>query len=228
MREEKLPSETKLNGAAAADNGNITPEETAALDADEALMSQLRVNLFSAAGLAASAIPLGVVKAHKPHELFRTHPDPATVQTVFTVIDEAKRGTDFYAVMPAMVEPLRALKAKILVCKFYLTITSYGIVRWLVCPQTDNENSWLMSREHCAIRARRCWGRMVSNGEADRYDFFDPAEHGFTVSLPEPAWPPEPPAKLFPLAFRDRGRLIVDQQHALFRKLVGQSGVGAP
>jgi hypothetical protein len=68
---------------------------------------------------------------------------------------------------------------------------------------------------------------MVANAEADRYDFFDPAEHGFAVNLSEPAWPPESPAKLFLLAFRDRGRLIVDQQHALFRKLVGQSGVGA-
>ena len=32
-------------------------------------------------------------------------------------------------------------------------------------------------------------------------------EHGFAVNLPEPAWPPETPAKLFLLAFRDRGRL---------------------
>src|SRR5262249_23560358 len=78
----------------------LTPEETAALDEDEALMSRLRVNLFSAAGLAASAIPLGVVKAHKPHEYFRTHPDPNAVQSVFCVFDEAKRGVDFYAVMP--------------------------------------------------------------------------------------------------------------------------------
>lgn len=227
MRSEKEQSETKLNGPAAAGNSNITPEESAVLDADEALMSQLRVNLFSAAGLAAAAIPLGVVKAHKPHELFRTHPDASAVQTVFAVTDETQRSADFYAVMPHMVEPLRALKAKIAVCKFYLTITADGIVRWLVCPQTDSENSWLTSREHCAVRARRGWGRMVSNTEADRYDFFDPAELGFTVNLPEPAWPPESPAKLFLLAFRDRGRLIADPQHPLFRKLVGQSGVGA-
>jgi hypothetical protein len=55
----------KLNGAATITE--ITPEEAGALDEGEALMSQLRVNLFTAAGLAASAIPLGVTKAHKPH-----------------------------------------------------------------------------------------------------------------------------------------------------------------
>jgi hypothetical protein len=172
MRSETQQTETKLNGTAAADNSNITPQETAALDADEAFMSLLRVNLFSAAGLAAAAIPLGVVKAHKPHELFRTHPDASAVQIVFAVTDETKRVADYYAVMPQMVEPLRGLKAKIAVCKFYLTITADGVVRWLVVPQSDNENSW---------------GRMVANGEADRYDFFDPAEHRFTVNLPEPA-----------------------------------------
>jgi hypothetical protein len=203
----------------------ITVEETAALDHDEALMSQLRVNLFSAAGLAASAIPLGVVKAHKPHELFRTHPDANAVPLVWSVFDEGQKGVDFYVAMPAMVEPLRALKAKIVLCKYYLTITADGIVRWLVVPQS--ENSWHVSREKCAVLARRSWGRMISNQEADQYDWFDPKEHGYEVSTPEPSWPPESPAKLFMLAFKDRGRLITDPEHALVRKLVGRSGVSA-
>jgi hypothetical protein len=54
--------------------------------------------------------------------------------------------------MPAMVETLRALKAKIVLCKFYLTITSDGILRWLEVPQSvDSENSWHASREKCAV-----------------------------------------------------------------------------
>jgi hypothetical protein len=120
---------------------------------------------------------------------------------------------------------VRTLKAKLVVCKYYLTITDEGFLRWVAVPQNDNE--WNTSREHCLIQARRTWGRMIANTEAGRYDWFDPRDHGYDPpNLPEPAWPTETPARLFLLAFKERGRLIDSPDHPFVRKLVGRNGVG--
>jgi hypothetical protein len=91
-----------------------------------------------------------------------------------------------------MVELLRTLKAKLVVSKYYLTITEERTLRWVAAPQGDNE--WNTTREHCLMQARRSWGRMISNSEAGRYDWFDPPEHGYEPNLPESAWPTETPA----------------------------------
>jgi hypothetical protein len=90
--------------------------------------------------------------------------------------------------MPAMVETLRALKAKIVLCKFYLTITSDGILRWLVVPQSvDSENSWHASREKCAVLARRSWASRQDRRAARRE-----AKMSAILTTPDPIAPARP------------------------------------
>jgi hypothetical protein len=58
------------------------------------------------------------------------------------------------------------------------------------------------------------WGRLYTDLENKAYKFF-PAPAG---RFGEPQFPDLKPAKIFKLAFRDKGRLIDSTEHPLFLK----------
>lgn len=76
------------------------------------------------------------------------------------------------------------------------------------------ENEYTRTKELGLIDGIDQWVRLYTDQENKVYKVF-PAPKG---RFADPIWPELKPAKIFRLAFRDKGRLVDSPDHPLFKK----------
>ena len=123
----------------------------------------------------------------------------------------------FFAVKDEMVEALAGIGITVTDHTLYLTVTSGGAVRLIPVRQATadgQQNEYARTKEIGLIQGIENWVRLFTDQENRVYKVF-PAPAG---RFPEPIWPALKPAKIFRLAFRDKGRLIDSPEHPLFQR----------
>jgi hypothetical protein len=209
--------------AASDDTDNVTalPATTATatepeLDAEEQEFRALRRDLPGVKGAgAAGIVAISVGKTPAKNEFFRSHRE---FQPAVPIVDlEVGMEKQFFAVAPDMIEALNGIGITVTDHVLYLTVTSRGAIRIVPVRQanTDGEqNEYHRTKEIGLIQSFDEWVRLFTDQENRCYKVF-PAPAG---RFAEPQWPELKPAKIFRLAFRDKGRLIDSTEHALFKK----------
>jgi hypothetical protein len=188
------------------------------LDAEEEEFRKLRRDLPGVKGVAAAGtVAISVGKAPMKNKFFRTHSSP-DFRPIMPIVDiEVGMEKQFFAVTPDMVEPLSAIGISVTDAVLYLTVTSRGSVR-IVPVRTANadgdQNEYNRTKEIGLLQAMDEWVRLFTDTENHCYKVF-PAPAG---RFGTPQFPDLKPAKVFRLAFRDKGRLIDSTEHPLFRK----------
>jgi hypothetical protein len=186
------------------------------LDEDEAEFRKLRRDLPGVKGASAIGIvSIGVSKIPGKNEFFRTHPE---FRPVVPIVDlEVGMERQFFAVSDEMVEALAGIGISVTNHTLYLTVTPRGAVRIIPIRHSDsegNQNEYHRTKEIGLIDAMSQWVRLFTDQENKVYKVF-PAPAG---RFAEPIWPELKPAKIFRLAFRDKGRLVDSPEHELFKK----------
>jgi len=192
----------------------IVPDEE--LDEEEKEFRALRRDLPGVKGASAVGIvSIGVSKLPGRNEFFRTHAD---FRPVVPIVDlEVGMERQFFAVTDEMVEALAGIGITVSLHTLYLTVTAGGAVRIIPvrCPNQDgDQNEYNRTRELGLLRATKEWVRLYPDQQNRIYKVFPPPAGRFA----DPIWPELKPAKIFRLAFRDKGRLIDSTEHPLFQK----------
>jgi hypothetical protein len=182
------------------------------LDEDEIEFKKLRKDLPGVKG--ASAI--GIVSIHvnkKPetNEYFRAHPD--FTPTIPIVNLEVGMERQYFAVTDDMVIALAGIGITVSNHRLYLVVTPRGAVR-IIPVNIESENEYDRSRETGLIDGMQRWVRLYTDRENKNYKVF-PAPVG---RFPNPIWPEIKPARIFRIAFRDKGRMVDSPEHPLFLK----------
>jgi hypothetical protein len=196
----------------------VTNEE---LDEEEKEFRSLRRDLPGVKGAAdAGLLSVGVGRQPTPkNEFYRTHKE---FKPVVPLVD-VQVGMDrhFIAVAPSMIEPLASIGITVTDHVLYLIVTPRGGLRIIPIrgPDQDGEmNEYHRTKEMALIDGMDGWVRMYVDKENSAYKSF-PAPAG---RFAEPTWPDIKPAKIFRLAFRDKGRLIDSTEHVLVQKWAGR------
>ena len=123
----------------------------------------------------------------------------------------------FFAVNDDMLVPLEGIGITVTLHTLYLTVTSSGAVRVIPIRHANAEgelNEYHKTKEIGLRDGIKRWVRLYTDQANRCYKVF-PAPAG---RFSDPTWPELSHAKIFRLAFRDKGRLIDSTEHALFRK----------
>ena len=187
------------------------------LDADEKEFARLRRDLPGVKGASAVGIvSIGVSKSPGKNEFFRTHRD---FRPVVPLVDtEVGMEKQFFAVDDAMVAALAGIGITVSDHTLYLTVTAQGAVRIIpIHCTTDNEYS--RTKEQGLLDGMEGWVRIYTDLANKVYRVY-PAPVG---RFADPIWPELKQAKIFRLAFRDKGRLIDSTEHPLFKKWAARS-----
>jgi len=186
------------------------------LDAEEQEFRALRRDLPGVKGSsAAGTVAISVGKAPAKNEFFRAHPDFRPIMPLVDI--EVGMEKQFFVVTPEMIEPLAGIGITVSDNVLYLTVTSGGTVRVVPvrCADGDGDrNEYARTKEIALLQAMDEWVRMYTDTANHCYKVFSAP----TGRFGEPQWPVLKPAKIFKLAFRDKGRLIDSPQHVLFLK----------
>jgi hypothetical protein len=190
-----------------------TPEE---LDAEEQEFRALRRDLPGVKGASAGGIvAISVGKAPNKNEFFRSHREfRPTVSLVDVDVGMEKQ---FFAVTPDMVDALAGIGITVSDYTLYLTITSRGALRVVPVRQANSDgeqNEYHRTKEIGLIQAVDEWVRIYTDQENRCYKVFPAPVARFS----DPQWPTLKEAKVFRLAFRDKGRLLDSVEHTLFKK----------
>ena len=192
---------------------SATEEE---LDAEEREFRALRRDLPGVKGASTTGIvALSVGKTPTKNEFFRVHRE---FRPIVPIVDlEVGMEKQFFAVTPDMVEALNSIGITVTNHALYLTITARGAIRIVPCRQADGDgeqNEYARTKEIGLLQAMDEWVRLFTDQENRCYKVFSaPAER-----FPDPVWPELKQAKIFRLAFRDKGRLVDSTEHPLFKK----------
>lgn len=191
------------------------------LDEEEAEFRALRRDLPGVKGASSAGIvTISVGKAPTKNAFFRTHPDFEAIIPIVNI--ELKMEKQFFAVSNEMVPALAGIGITVSDHRLYLTLTSEGALRVVPvrCADADGEqNEWDRTKEIGLAQAVDEWVRLFTDEENHCYKVYPAPEGRFTA---DPQWPDLKPAKIFRLAFRDKGRLIDSPQHPLFLKWAGR------
>jgi hypothetical protein len=212
------PTDKSIDDAPAPETSAaaIPPELRKELDEDEAEFSAIRTDLPGVKGASAAGIvAISVGKAPAKNEFFRSH--KLFRPTVPLVDHEVGMEKQFFAVNTDMVEPLNAIGITVTNHVLYLTITTRGAYRIVPVRQANadgDQNEYHRTKEIGLMQAVDEWVRLYTDQENHCYKIF-PAPAG---RFGEPQWPDLKQAKIFRLAFRDKGRLIDSVEHSLFKK----------
>jgi hypothetical protein len=190
-----------------------TPEE---LYEEEHEFRALRRDLPGVKGASAVGIvSIGVAKVPGKNEFFRTHEE---FRPVVPIVDlEVGMEKAWFAVTDEMVEALAGIGITVTDHALYLTVTSRGAVKIVPVRQANadgEQNEYARTKEIGLLQGRDEWVRLYTDLENRVYKVY-PALSG---RFADPIWPALKPAKIFRLAFRDKGRLIDSPQHELFQK----------
>ena len=187
------------------------------LDEDEAEFRAMRRDMDGVKGTSAAGIvSINAGKAPPKNEFFRTHPSFAPSVPIINI--EKGMEKHFFAVSPNMVEPLAAIGITVAYHTLYFTITSDRT--FTVVPVRDDSEGTEATNDYDGTKAiamrrgRKDWVRMYTDMANRCYKVF-PADEG---RFSDPSWPDLTHAKIFRLAFRDKGRLIDSVDHPLFQK----------
>jgi hypothetical protein len=189
----------------------VTPEE---LDEEEKEFRALRRDLPGVKGASAvGMVSIGVSKIPGKNEFFRTH---AEFRPVVPIVDlEVGMERQFFAVTDEMVEALASIGITVSLHTLYLTVTSRVKIVPVRRANADGEqNEYHRTKEIGLIRGTEKWVRLYTDQENRVYMVFTASDGRFA----DPIWPDLKPAKIFRLAFRDKGRLIDSPQHELFQR----------
>jgi hypothetical protein len=194
----------------------ITPEQQEELDEDEREFRALRRDLPGVKGESAIGIvAISVGKTPTKNEFFRCH---STFSAVVPIVDlEVGMDRQYFAVTDTMREALRGIGITVSEHTLYLTVTSRGAVRIIPVRGADadgEQNEYNRTKEIGLIQARTEWVRLFTDLENKCYQVFPAPADRFA----EPIWPALKEAKIFRLAFRDKGRLVDSVEHPLFLK----------
>jgi hypothetical protein len=193
------------------------------LDEEEREFRAMRRDLPGVKGASAVGIvSIGVSKIPGKNEFFRTHSE---FRPVVPIVDlEVGMERQFFAVTDDMVEALAGIGITVSLHMLYLTVTSRGAVRIVPvrCPDQDgDQNEYNRTKEIGLLKGKDEWVRLYTDQENRVYKVFSaPAER-----FAEPIWPELKPAKIFRLAFRDKGRLIDSPEHPLFQRWAARDKV---
>jgi hypothetical protein len=186
------------------------------LDEEEKEFRALRRDLPGVKGASAVGIvSIGVAKIPGKNEFFRTHPE---FRAVVPIVDlEVGMERQFFAVTDEMMEALSGIGITATDHTLYLTATSRGAVRIIPIRHASadgEQNEYARTKEIGLTQAMDEWVRLNTDQENRVYKVF-PAPAG---RFADPIWPALKPAKIFRLAFRDKGRLIDSPEHTLFQR----------
>jgi hypothetical protein len=186
------------------------------LDEEEREFRALRRDLPGVKGASAVGIvSIGVVKIPGRNEFFRTHAD---FRPIIPIVDlEVGMERQFFAVTDEMVEALAGIGISVTSHALYLTVTSRGAVKIVPVRQANadgEQNEYARTKEIGLMQGQTEWVRLYTDQENRCYKVFSAPDGRFA----DPIWPALKPAKIFRLAFRDKGRLIDSPQHTLFQK----------
>ena len=190
----------------------IPPELEEELDEDEAEFQAMRKDLPGVKGASAlGIISIGVGKIPGKNEFFRTHPD---FHPVIPIVDvEVGMEKQFFAVDNGMVEALASIGITVSDYILYLTVTAQGSVK-IIPIHSTSDNEYVRTKEMGLLAAAKSWQRLYVDQANKVYKVF-PAPVG---RYADPIWPELKHAKIFRLAFRDKGRLVDSAEHDLFKK----------
>jgi hypothetical protein len=192
------------------------PENAGAPDAEEAEFHALRRDLPGVKGASAAGIvAISVGKTPGKNEFFRTHRE---FRPIVPIVDlEVGMERQFFAVTSDMVENLHAIGITVTDHVLYLTTTARGATRIVPVRQAvadGDQNEYHRTKEIGLVQAIDEWVRLFTDQENRCYKVF-PAPAG---RFGEPQWPDLKAARIFKLAFRDKGRLLDNVEHPLFQK----------
>lgn len=192
---------------------SATEEE---LDAEEKEFRALRRDLPGVKGASsAGTVALSVGKTPQKNEFFRTHRE---FRPIVPLVDlEVRMEKQFFVVTADMVEALNSIGITVSEHTLYLTITSLGASRIIPVRQANSDgeqNEYARTKEIGLIQAMDEWVRLFTDQENKCYKVFAAPAGRFS----EPQWPGLKQAKIFKLAFRDKGRLVDSTEHPLFKK----------
>jgi hypothetical protein len=187
----------------------VTDEQ---LDEDEAEFRKLRRDLPGVKGASAIGIvAIGVGKLPGKNEFFRTHPE---FRPVVPLVDiEVGMEKQFFAVDNDMVQALAGIGITVTDYTLYLTVTPRGGVK-LIPINCATDNEYARTKEIGLLDGVKQWVRLYTDQENKVYKVFSAPAGRFA----DPIWPELKPAKIFRLAFRDKGRLVDGVEHPLFKK----------
>jgi hypothetical protein len=190
----------------------LVPEQE--LDEEEREFRAIRRDLPGVKGSSAIGIvTIAVSKTPGKNEFFRTHPD---FRPVVPMVDcEVGMEKRYFAVTDPMIEALASIGISVSLHTLYLTVTSRGAVRIVPvrCPDNEgNQNEYHRTKEIGLLAGRAKWVRVYVDQENRSYMVFEAPDGRFD----DPVWPELKHAKIFRLAFKDKGWLLDSTQHALF------------
>jgi hypothetical protein len=215
----KIPKPKEVENAEFQDKPEavVAPAATEAeLDAEEAEFRTMRRDLPGVKGASSNGIvAISVGKTPTKNEFFRSHRE---FRPAVPIVDlEVGMERQFFAVTPDMIEALNGIGISVTDHVLYLTVTSRGAFRIVPVRQANadgEQNEYHRTKEIGLIQGFDGWVRLFTDQENRCYKVF-PAPAG---RFAEPQWPELKPAKIFRLAFRDKGRLLDSTEHALFKK----------
>jgi hypothetical protein len=204
----QTPAEPQASGVSQADMEQ--------LDEEEAEFRALRRDLPGVKGAGATGIvAISVGKAPPKNEFFRTH---AEFRPIVAMVDlEVGMERQFFAVTPEMVVALSGIGITVSDHVLYFTTTSRGFLRIVpvrLANSDGEQNEYARTKEIGLMQGIAEWVRLYTDQENRCYQVF-PAPVG---RFGEPIWPDLKQAKIFKLAFRDKGRLLDSTEHALYKK----------
>ena len=214
MVEKKPKPEIEIGNDGAI--GGVPPEVAEELDEEEKEFRAVRRDLDGVKGAGAAGIAtISVGKTPGKNEFFRTHPKFRPIVPIVNV--EIGMDKHYFAVAPDMVTALSGIGITVTDHALYLTVTSRGATRVVPVRQANSDgeqNDYDRTKEIGLIQAMHEWVRLFADLENRCYKVFPAPAERFT----DPQWPELKPAKIFKLAFRDKGRLVDSTEHPLFKK----------
>ena len=182
------------------------------LDEDEIEFKKLRRDLPGVKGASAIGIvTINVNKKPEDNEFFRTHPDFMPIIPIVNI--EVGMERQFFAVTDDMVVALAGIGITVSNHRLYMIVTPRGAVR-IIPINVTSENEYNRTKEIGLIDGIQKWVRLYTDRENKNYKVFPAPDKRYS----DPIWPELKQAKIFRLAFRDKGRMIDSTNHPLFLK----------
>jgi hypothetical protein len=201
-----------MNDEAIKPELKVVPPTVEEPDEDEAEFRRLRRDLPGVKGASAiGVVSIGVGKIPDKNEFFRTH---ASFRPVVPLVNvEVGMEQQYFAVDDNMVVALAGIGISVADHTLYLTTTSEGAVK-IIPIHCASDNDYNRTKEIGLLAGLEKWVRLYTDQANKVYKVFPAPAKRFG----DPIWPEIKPAKLFRMAFRDKGRLVDGTDHPLFLK----------